>query len=674
MGLYNLQGTGMQDLAYRQQIHLELIKQLYKVLGVGLWAESATAIAFTFAMWGAIQPYYLILWLLFNLIFAGLYRHLLIFYFNRQSEAQFKKNHARWFWLFTTGVIFSGISWGLVGSVLMVKNDILRQTFSVFMMLGVTAAANPLYSSIRSIYNLFLVLAFVPLTVWFFLQGGIFLVIGFLSIVYIMIMLGTSYRTYQLLNRSLYMRFEITDLIENLSLAKSALEKRTTDLEKSLSLVRATLESTTNGILVINAKSEIEDFNHKFLTMWQVPRNLLQKHETLSLFKHLEGQLNESTSFINKLQTISEVEEFDELHFKDGRVFECYSIPQMVGNKCVGRVWSFHDFTERKMLEAQLFHKINYDSLTELPNRSLALDRLAQALSHAKQSNLSVALLFLDLDRMKLINDTLGHSFGDKLLVEVAGRLKSCIGSNDTVSRVGGDEFVIILTALKTENDTIGYAKKILNAIREPFMVEGNRFNISTSIGISFYPKDGNSPELLIKNADIAMYRAKELGRNNFQFFTEEMNKKVLTRLVIENQLRNALELNEFSLVYQPVVNLKSGYIVGLEALLRWKHPKLGMISPSDFIQIAEESGMIVPIGDWVLRNACAQTKEWHRKGFTHLQIAVNLSLRQFRQANILEHINDILTGIELDPHYLALELTESIVMDDVEKKHRHVT
>ncbi|MBV9576198.1 MAG: EAL domain-containing protein, partial [Gammaproteobacteria bacterium] len=274
-----------------------------------------------------------------------------------------------------------------------------------------------------------------------------------------------------------------------------------------------------------------------------------------------------------------------------------------------------------------------------------------------------------DLDGFKLVNDTLGHSFGDKLLKSVAERLVGCVRETDTVSRQGGDEFLIILSSLKSEEEVNGIANKCLSVLGEPFVIGGHKIITTTSIGISFCPKDGLETETLIRNADIAMYRAKELGRNNFQFFTKEMNEKVLQRLKIENQLHEALKAdNQFFLVYQPIVNLTSGRIVSAEALLRWEHPQYGLIKPTEFISIAEESGMIIPLGEWTLRAACAQAIHWQKQGLNSFQISVNLSMLQFKQANFLEQIERYLKEFNLDAHFLAFELTENIIMDNVEK------
>ncbi|MHB1619641.1 MAG: EAL domain-containing protein [Sulfuricella sp.] len=325
------------------------------------------------------------------------------------------------------------------------------------------------------------------------------------------------------------------------------------------------------------------------------------------------------------------------------------------------------DVTERKSYESQLEHQANYDTLTELPNRNLSRDRLGQALSYARRHGRDLALMFIDLDHFKNINDSLGHNIGDLLLKQVSARLAGCVREGDTVARQGGDEFVVILSDVAAEEDISVVTRKILTAMAEPFDIDGHELYVSCSIGIALYPRDGEDAETLLKNADAALYRAKDLGRNNAQFFTAEMNVKAMERLMLENGLRHALERNEFVVHYQPQVDLRSGEIIGMEALVRWQHPELGLVSPARFIPVAEESGLIVPLGEWVLRTACAQNKAWQRAGLKPISVAVNLSARQFRQPNLVEVVAGILRETELDPAHLELELTESLVMHNVE-------
>ena len=326
------------------------------------------------------------------------------------------------------------------------------------------------------------------------------------------------------------------------------------------------------------------------------------------------------------------------------------------------------DITERKRYESQLERQANHDELTGLANRNLMQDRLNQALIFSHRHGCGLAVLFIDLDHFKKINDSLGHDAGDALLTQVASRLSLNVREGDTVARQGGDEFVLLLPEIKTEEDISEVTHKLVKALSAPFNIDGRELHITCSIGIASYPKDGMDRQTLLKNADAAMYRAKELGRNNVQHYAAEMNVKAMERLVLENGLYHALKRNEFLLHYQPQVNLRSGEIVGTEALVRWQHPELGLVSPAMFIPVAEDSGLIVALGEWVLRTACAQNKAWQLAGLKPISIAVNLSARQFRQPDLVEKVAVILDETGLDPACLELELTESLVMQDVEK------
>lgn len=326
-----------------------------------------------------------------------------------------------------------------------------------------------------------------------------------------------------------------------------------------------------------------------------------------------------------------------------------------------------HDITQRKVAEERLQYLVHHDSLTDLPNRLLFMDRLSQAMARVRWHNRLVAILFLDLDRFKRINDTLGHDVGDQLLKVVAERLRACIRTGDTVARMGGDEFTIILSDVAQVEDVPRVAQKIIDAISRPFSLMGQELFITVSMGISLFPNDGQDAQTLVKNADVAMYRAKEQGRNHYQHYSPAMNVRTLERLALENNLRHALERKELLLHYQPRVDLETGRITGVEALLRWQYPDLGLIPPSQFIPLAEETGLIIPIGEWVLRTACIQNKLWQSMGFFPMRVAVNLSARQFQQRSLVETISHVIKETGLDPHYLELELTEGLIMKNAE-------
>ncbi len=322
---------------------------------------------------------------------------------------------------------------------------------------------------------------------------------------------------------------------------------------------------------------------------------------------------------------------------------------------------------QRKLAEDQLRFIATHDALTDLPNRTMFNERLRHALHQGTRYSRGIAVMFIDIDRFKVVNDSLGHSAGDRLLQDSAKRLSECLRESDTVARLGGDEFVVMVENFTAPKDAIAVAQKVLAGLARPFFLEGQEFLMSASIGISTFPEDGKDAETLLKNADIAMYRAKDQGRNNYQFYSAQMNKHTFERLAMESSLRRAIERNEFLLHYQPKLDLRTGAIAGVEALIRWKHPDWGMVSPAQFIPLAEETGLIVQIGEWVLKTACDQSRSWREQGIPPMRVAVNLSARQFSQKTLVSDVARTLVQSGLTPDCLELEITESLVMHNPE-------
>jgi diguanylate cyclase (GGDEF)-like protein/PAS domain S-box-containing protein len=330
-----------------------------------------------------------------------------------------------------------------------------------------------------------------------------------------------------------------------------------------------------------------------------------------------------------------------------------------------GAVMVFHDVSTARAMSAQMAYLAQHDSLTDLPNRLLLKDRLAQSMARAHRHQQKMAVLYLDVDRFKNINDSLGHAIGDRLLQSVAQRLAACVRSSDTVSRQGGDEFVVLLSEATRGQEAAISAAKILLTLSKPHRIDQHDLTITVSIGIATYPDDGTEAETLMKNADFALLHAKNYGRNNYQFFKPDMNVRALERQSLESDLRHALDREEFVLHYQPKMNLETGAIVGLEALIRWRHPQRGLVPPSEFIRAAEECGFIVPISCWVLREGCRQARAWQDEGLPPMRIAINISAVELRSKDFVAGVRAILTETGLEPRYLELELTESFLMQD---------
>jgi len=337
-------------------------------------------------------------------------------------------------------------------------------------------------------------------------------------------------------------------------------------------------------------------------------------------------------------------------------------------NSYTGTYGVARDVTERKIAEETISFQAYHDLLTKLPNRALLRDRLSIAINQAKRDDEKLAVMFLDLDRFKNINDSLGHMIGDELLQQVSSRLKNCIRQADTLARFGGDEFTLLLPKLKNgRNDASKLAEKITNTLKKPFNIDGHELYVSVSIGIALYPQDGTHMDNLIKHADVAMYHVKGQGKNGYQFYSNEMNIPYIENLTLDTGIHRALDNDEFNLVYQPQVNLRSGEIVGIEALLRWEHPEHGTVSPCEFIPFAEESGLIVDIGYWVLKNACAELSRWRIAGLPEIRMSINVSARQLVEKDIVQNIISIIESYDVPGHCLEIEITENAIMEDME-------
>lgn len=465
-----------------------------------------------------------------------------------------------------------------------------------------------------------------------------------------------------------------------LDLSSQELLQTNSEMKALISLLNATIESTTDGILVVDRGGKILSFNTKFTEMWHLPRTIVESRDDEKVLAFVLDQLKDTESFIKKVRSLyaePDAESYDILEFNDGRVFERYSRPQKIEGKSIGRVWSFRDVTERKRAEEKIAHIAFYDTLTQLPNRYLLKDRLSQALAYAEKYNKLLAVLFLDLDNFKSINDTLGHNVGDQLLQAVSDRLARHLRTIDTlarpgetettVARFGGDEFTILLQEIKEPHDAGTVAQRILDLFSQPFKLENREAFICTSLGISVYPHDGKNADALLMNADTAMYHAKEQGRNNFQFYTESMNIAATEQFALEDELRKALGNNELQLYYQPQIDILTERIIGVEALLRWTHPEKGLLLPEVFVPLAERTGLMATIGEWVLHTACNQNRAWQAAGFDPIYVTVNIAGSQFKQKNFADMISRVLIETDLDPEYLELEFTESILMDSAE-------
>lgn len=464
----------------------------------------------------------------------------------------------------------------------------------------------------------------------------------------------------------------LTELAGDLAYGIAALRTRAERDQalKELQLAAKVFEESKEGILITDADKKILAVNRSFTAMTgygetdllgQSPRVIRSDRHDATYFEQLWSSIRQTDHWVGDIWN----------RRKNGEVFPVHeSICAIRDDK--GTLTHYlailTDMTQRKESEERIRYLTQHDALTGLANRTLLIDRLEQAIIYTRRAERQMAVILLDLDRFKLINDSLGHAAGDELLRLVADRLEDHVQPGDTVARLGGDEFVLVYTNVSTENDAALLARNLLSLVASPLSINGQDVVVTASLGVALFPRDGDAAQLLLQNADAAMYRAKDLGRNSVRFYAPEMNARMLQRLELESGLRRAIEREEFVLYYQPKVELTHGEVFASEALIRWCHPTLGLVSPSDFIPLAEETGLIVPIGEWVLNTACRQIKAWQSAGFSDLAISVNLSARQFQQENLVELVAGVLQEHDLQGQYLELEVTESAVMQDPEQ------
>ena len=434
-----------------------------------------------------------------------------------------------------------------------------------------------------------------------------------------------------------------------------------------VSILKATFDSTADGIVVVDSAGGYVASNSLFHDLWRIPRHMLHPGQEAAVAEFAKRQVKNAAALTDEflaIQRSSRDRTSHVIQFHDGRFIECVSMPQLIDGRQVGRVWSFRDITDRVQVEERFRHGAYHDSLTRLPNRAMFQDRLAQEVARARRNSASLALLLLDLDRFKTINDTLGHAAGDRLLLEVATRLASRRREADTLARLGGDEFVLIVSDLRRKEDAPVVAEQLLEVLKPPVVIDEHELHISASIGVALFPDDGDEGTSLMKRADMALYRAKELGRDNYQMFEPQLNRRAMERLVLEKDLRRAIHDSEFILHYQPQYDLRTGALTGVEALVRWKQAQ-DLVSPGKFIPIAEECGLIVPLGRWVLEEAVRQCAEFNRRSREPLRICVNVSALQIQRPNFALEVSKVLEEARLPPSQLVIELTESALMNN---------
>ena len=435
--------------------------------------------------------------------------------------------------------------------------------------------------------------------------------------------------------------------------------------DAQVSKLSSVMEQTADIVIVTDTTGNIEYVNPSFekITGYtyteavnNTPRLLASGKHKPEFYKHLWDTITSGNSYSNIFIN----------RRKDGSLF--YEEKTITPIKdYAGKITHFvstgKDISERIQVQERLQHMAHHDALTDLPNRNLFLDRLQQSLTRARWHNRLVAVMFLDLDRFKNINDTLGHTVGDQLLLQLSERLGNSVRDGDTIGRFGGDEFAILLDDIDSDNHISALAEKLLATLTKSFRINKQELFVTASIGISIFPNDGEDSDTLLRNADVAMYRAKDLGKNNYQFYSDDLSARIFERMTLETHLRHALERNEFILYYQPQIDTRTQKIMGVEALLRWQHPEFGLVTPNNIVPLMEETGLIEKVGRWVLETACRQSRSWHDAGWSYLHLSVNISSRQFNDPDFISSVHEIITTTGINPEFLELELTESMLM-----------
>ncbi|WP_232505522.1 putative bifunctional diguanylate cyclase/phosphodiesterase [Legionella clemsonensis] len=650
------------------KILADRVHLLYEQNPFGITAQCGAATFLTIAIWPVVNHQLLLGWFIYMLVISAIWFGIAMSY-KLQKKLYNPKTWLKWFSAFT---FLSGCGWGFASSILMPTENLIYQSFVVILIFGLTAGSISFFSPVVSTYALYLFPAFIPFTIWLFWQGDIYILLGFCGLIYMPAVVISCYYSNKILLNFLSLHYKNIDLDTLNQLLERRVAKRTRDLEKSLAITKSTLESTTDGLLVIDLKGRIEYYNQNLISMWKIPEKFTPKTDLFIVIDELLSQLKFPQDFlkrIDELRANPEQETDYELLLNTENIFEWHSKPHQLRHTTVGFVWSFRDVTMRKQMEKQLAYQATHDLLTGLPNRTLLYDRIHQAIAYAKRYNNQLALFFLDIDNFKLINDNLGHNSGDILLQKIARRLTLFLRQSDTVSRFGGDEFVILF--ILNENDNVTQlSQKLLTKLTKPLQLLNHEIVITASIGASLFPNHGKDPATLLKHADMAMYLAKK-ERNNFKLFDEKLNESTQRSLEMQIDMRNGLIAKEFFLEYQPTIDLTTGEIIGVEALVRWNHPTKGIIQPLDFIPIAESSKLIIPLGEWIFTNACLQNKAWQEQGLKPLRLAVNVSGVQLVRDNFVGFVKETLKQSQLDPQYIEIELTESIIMDD-KKQNLH--
>jgi len=652
----NRQQEADTSLASKNVLETEQVAIAYRHMRLSALVVLVNTVILSWVLWGVVDKSIILGWGSAQFI-AMFWRWLKC----REYRLNYsKRTISEWKNVFLIGMVFSAVIWGMA-PLLLFSMSVLHQSFLIIIMAGMSAGAVSSLSSIRYAAQIYLTIVLLPLIGVVFMQGdSLYFALAFLIFLYWILLLIFARNFYKNITSSLGSRI----------LHEQAL----LDLELSEERFETIFKEAPTGILFYNNDLIVLDSNTEMLNILKISRERMVGldlrnlpdpclNDALMAYQKGEKGFYEGpyTTMINKLQLW--------VTLKTSPIYDA-------NRTVIGGVAILNDITERTVAQEKMQHQAYFDALTDIPNRLLLIDRMEQSLAQYRRHNNLLAVLFLDLDHFKSINDSLGHHIGDLLLIETAKRLVSVCREGDTVSRLGGDEFVILLNELGNDPHLAAtraevVAEKVHEILSKPFDVGLNEPIItSSSIGISLVSSDEQTANDLLKFADTAMYQAKKEGRQTTRFYQEKMDQWIKKQIFLENGLRNAISNGELEIYYQPLVDVKTKNIVGAEALLRWNHPTMGLVMPDDMISIAEESGLIVPIGDWVIKEACTQFVHWrsnHPRGSEMKRLAVNVSVIQFRKNDFVAKVMEIITQTGIDPSMLEIELTESVIIEKME-------
>ncbi len=672
------------------------IELLYDQGSVGQ-AGSLTSSVFLLAVFWTVTPRPILITWFSVLILNTALRFELIHRYN-QSSTESKQAHS-WVAWFIVGTVMSGMTWGSTLIVLAPEGSIVYMSLAILWIGALAAGAVAAYSVITSVFLAFSFPAMIPGAFYLLFTGErVETIIGLGTLVYFGFLSLSAQRMHKTLLRGLMLQLENAQLIAHLDREKARVEKlnaqlerrvveRTADLsesnaylqkeiaerkrtEEALRQAAAVFENTTEGAMITDTADRIIAVNRAFTeitgyeeseVVGKTPRMLDSDRQDERLYVAISASIAQTGRWKGELWK----------RRKNGHAVPLWLTTSTVlddAGQVTHYVSVFSDITPFKESQAQLEQLAHHDPLTGLPNRLLFLARLEHALERARREGGRVAVLFFDLDHFKNINDSLGHPAGDCLLQAVTVRLQDSVREEDTVARLGGDEFTLLLEGLQESRDAGTVAEKALQVLAKPFDLDGHEAYVTGSVGISLFPDDGQDVTTLLKNADSALYQAKEQGRNSYHFYTKDLTATAFKRLALESSLRRAVAGGEFTLYYQPQIALASGQIVGAEALVRWRHPERGLVLPAEFIPMSESTGLIMTLGEWVLRTACAQAKTWQNEGLPPLRMAVNISSIQVTRGRITDTVERVLEETGLDPCYIELEITESLIMQQTKQ------